>query len=514
MRNFYAVCSAILILASGVACSVGQAFPNQSTAAAAISVHITPNTTTVASSESVQFTAVVSNTPHVAVTWSASQGTISSSGLYQAPSVTSDTAATITATSAADRTKSETASVVITAKDSSPAPEPEASGSTHTITDFFFGADFNGGDPWPPTDAQHRIAILSALRLWDDGVKWGQINTSAGVFNWRSLDNWIARAQSQHMDVLYTFGDTPKWAGSIPKNRPCTRPSEYSCSAPKDVNQDGTGTDAHFSDFVKALMNRYKGQIKYFELWNEADCKCFFAGTQAQLVRMAKDAAAIIRSHDPNARILSPSAHGGTMATFFQGFIAAGGASTFDIVDVHMRGAGDKNMNPENFLNVYNDVMAQLRKNNLTSRPLWDGEHGNKLGELTDPDKLAGFVAREILLRAGIGIQRQYIYTWDNKRPVGLQGNDSGTAWNTVAGWLLGHSISPCVANGNIYSCNLDNGQVVWDTAKSCGNGTCATSQYTYPTTYNYKTDLEGRKTALGGRTVSIGYKPIFLTRN
>lgn len=401
---------------------------------------------------------------------------------------------------------------MITAKSATPAPQPQTPGGTATIKEFFFGADFTGAQPWPPTDGQHQIATLSALRLWDDGVKWGQINTAKGVYDWAALDSWISRAQAQHMDVLYTFGDTPRFTVSIPRNSPCNSPTSYSCSAPSDVNQDGTGSDANFSAFVTALVNRYKGQIAYYELWNEADCTCYFAGSQAQLVRMGKDAAAIIRSKDAAAKILSPSAHGGTMATWFQGYIAAGGAANFDIVDVHMRGAGSSNEQPEAFLTVYNDVMAQLQKNNLTRLPLWDGEHGNKIGGLSDPDELAGYVARGIALRAGVGLQRQYIYTWDRGTPVGLQGNESGTAWDVVSGWLIGHSISPCVPSGNIYTCNVDNGQIVWDTSQSCSRGTCTTSKYTYPTTYKYETDLTGKKSALSGKTVAVGYKPIFLT--
>src|SRR6202007_2307218 len=61
-----------------------------------------------------QFTALVSNTSNVAVTWSASPGTISSAGLYQAPTVSVSTAATVTATSVADPTKSAIATVTIT----------------------------------------------------------------------------------------------------------------------------------------------------------------------------------------------------------------------------------------------------------------------------------------------------------------------------------------------------------------------------------------------------------------
>jgi hypothetical protein len=379
----------------------------------------------------------------------------------------------------------------------------------------FFGADFLlTGLIWPGTDGQGQIATLGDLRLWDDNVKWGQINTAHNTFDWTLLDNWIAMAQSQNLDVIYTFGDTPQYDGTIP-NPPakCVSPSAYGCSAPNDVNTDGTGTDAEFSAFVTALVTRYKGEIAYYELWNEPDCTCYFAGTQAQLVRMGKDAAAIVRSLDPAAKILSPSGHGWTMTTWFAGYIAAGGAPNFDIVNMHLRGITGSNIQPESFLTMYSDVTAQLAKNKLNTLPIWDTEYGIRATDgLSDPDELAGYVARAVALRAGIGLPRQYIYAWDDNAPMGLQANLSGTAWDVMAGWLIGHSISPCVAAATVYTCTTDNGLIVWDTAQTCSKGTCTTSKYTYATTYKWSTDLTGKKTRLPMKTVGIGYKPIFLT--
>jgi hypothetical protein len=390
-------------------------------------------------------------------------------------------------------------------------PPSDDASAGKAINESFFGADFNGVTVWPPTDGQGQIATLGSIRLWDDDVKWGQINTAKAVYDWMGMDTWIGLAQAQHLDVLYTFGDTPEFAGSIPANSQCNSPTAYSCSSPKDINSDGTGTDADFSAFVTALVTRYKGQIAFYELWNEADCTCYFAGTQAQLVRMGKDAAAIIRSLDKNARILSPSAHGGTMATWFNGYIDAGGAANFDIVDVHMRGAGAENVSPEAFLGIYASVIAETKKHDLSTLPLWDTEHGIKKGQLSDPDELAGYVARELSLRAGVALQRQYDYTWDADSPRGLQGSSSGTAWDQVAGWLIGHTISACVANGTVYTCNLDDGQIVWDTKQSCSEGVCTTSNYTYPAGYTFSHDLSGIRAALSSKTVRIGYKPILL---
>ena len=321
-------------------------------------------------------------------------------------------------------------------------------------------------------------------------------------------------AQSLNTDILYTFGDTPDYAGTIPSgNVHCLSPSDYSCSPPNDLNSDGTGADAYFSNFVTALVTRYKGQISYYELWNEPDCSCYFAGTQAQMVRMNKDAAAIIRSIDPNAKLLSPSGHVWSMNTWFDAYIAAGGAATFDIVNMHMRSNGTLNLVPENFLTTYSNIVSDVQANGLGSLPLWDSEHGIKASEdFSDPDELAGYVARELVLRASVGLPRQYLYSWDDNAPVGLQGNLGGTAYDTVAGWLIGHTVSACVVTGTVYTCNTDNSQIVWDTAQSCSGGACTTSNYTYPSTYKWQTDLTGTKTVLSGSTVPIGYKPIFLT--
>ncbi len=387
-----------------------------------------------------------------------------------------------------------------------------------TIPLTFFGTSFNFFTIWPPTDGQGQVATLGSLRLWDDKVKWGQINTAKNQYDWTLLDSYMTMAQSMNLNVLYTFGDTPDYAGTIPTGFGihCLAPSDYSCSPPNDVNTDGTGTDKFFSDFVTALVTRYKGQISYYDLWNEPDCPCYFAGTQQQMVRMNQDAANIIRSIDPNAQILSPSGHVWTMTTWFDPYIAAGGAATFDIVNMHMRGNGDAlNVVPESFLTTYANIVSDVQANGLGSRPLWDSEHGIKADEnVTDPDTLAGYLARELMLRAGVGLVRQYLYSWDDTAPVGVQGTLAGTAWDTVTGWLLGHTISPCTANGTVYTCNVDDGQIVWDTAQSCSGGVCTTSNYTFPSSYAFETDLTGKKTALSGSTVPIGYKPIFLTAN
>ena len=87
-------------------------------AAMPVSVSTSPVNATISSGGTQQFMATVSNTPNSAVTWSATAGTISASGLFTAATVASTTQGSVTATSQADPSKS--ASVALTVNPSAP----------------------------------------------------------------------------------------------------------------------------------------------------------------------------------------------------------------------------------------------------------------------------------------------------------------------------------------------------------------------------------------------------------
>ena len=82
-----------------------------------ITVAISPTTATLYSGGTQQFTATVSGTMNTALTWSATTGAVTASGLYTAPSVSAKTTAYVTVTSVADTTKKATATITV-----NPAP--------------------------------------------------------------------------------------------------------------------------------------------------------------------------------------------------------------------------------------------------------------------------------------------------------------------------------------------------------------------------------------------------------
>ncbi|MDP2875950.1 MAG: M4 family metallopeptidase [Holophaga sp.] len=76
-----------------------------------VSVSITPTTASVKTGATYQFSASVVGSSNTAVTWTATGGTVSTSGLYTAPTTTGTY--TVKATSAADTTKSASATVTV-----------------------------------------------------------------------------------------------------------------------------------------------------------------------------------------------------------------------------------------------------------------------------------------------------------------------------------------------------------------------------------------------------------------
>jgi hypothetical protein len=97
-----------------------------------VSISITPTSASLASGGSRQFSANVQGANNTTVTWSASAGTISSTGYFTAPKVTTAATLTVRATSVADTTKraSATVAVTTTAPSVSVAVSPTSSSMT------------------------------------------------------------------------------------------------------------------------------------------------------------------------------------------------------------------------------------------------------------------------------------------------------------------------------------------------------------------------------------------------
>jgi hypothetical protein len=168
------------------------------TPAAAITVSISPSTATVASGGTQQFSAQVTNTSNTAVTWSATAGTVSTTGLLTAPTVTANTTVTVKATLVADTTKYASATVTVTAS---------AFGKlTLSPTSIAFGS-ITVGQTSP-------VLITTLTNTGNASLTITSDSLSAGDFNWGGQGTCNYNTLAPGSSCTYSAKFTPTATGT------------------------------------------------------------------------------------------------------------------------------------------------------------------------------------------------------------------------------------------------------------------------------------------------------------
>jgi len=264
----------------------------------------------------------------------------------------------------------------------SPPTTPRASvvnvfSGSKAITDAAYGCHYK---QWPGSGSPN-VVTHSIARTHDYNggsvswrARWSQIETSAGVFDWTLLDNFVTYHRAAGRDILHTLFATPNF---------------YS-ARPAEASSYGLGNAAEPSDLAKwdtfcaACATRYGTDIGYYEVWNEPNLTGFWTGTKAKLSEMTRRANQAIKAIVPTAKIVSAPVTGlysGTGITYLSDMLstsdgAAGVMSDWiDIIGVHLYPDGT----PNDFtLFKIPDMIASVRSTMTTkgvsSLPLWNTE--------------------------------------------------------------------------------------------------------------------------------------------
>jgi hypothetical protein len=204
--------------------------------------------------------------------------------------------------------------------------------------------------------------------FWDH--KW---NVSA----WEKYDRIVELADKYGLQIIARLGNPPAWSRADGDAR--------GSFAPPDNFGD-------FGDFVYTIVSRYKGKVKYYQIWNEPNIYPEW-GEQpvdaAAYVRLLQIAYRRAKEADPECVILSAglaqTLETGPMnlndLTYLQQMYDAGAKGYFDIMGVMAyglwTGPGDHRASPEltNFSRpqLIRDIMV---RNGDADKPLWATEVG------------------------------------------------------------------------------------------------------------------------------------------
>lgn len=374
-----------------------------------------------------------------------------------------------------------------------------ASANAEALSPQFFGISVLHAinkTPWPQKP-------YNGIRLWDaDGTGWPQVNPGRGKYDWSSLDKWLTLARKRNVDVLYTFGRVPAWANG---NKGQSVP-------PSDL--------ADWDSYVRAIVKHTKGQVKFWEIWNEPNDPRFWTGDNATLIDMARRAYQIIKAEQPTAVVLTPSATWTTTSPsqWFDRYFAAGGGQYADVIAFH----GYVGTTPEGIVPELQKLWA-VTSRHWINKPIWDTEASWGLdAKLSDPVAQANFLARFYILQVSQGVQRFYWYAWDGSDGGKTSASESwGTLWNgkstrpaadayaTVRQWLLQAQLPLlCHVNESVWQCPLNGTSfLVWNPAKH--------QDFQPDVKFTRYFEMTGKPHLIeAGQKVPIGPAPILVQKN
>lgn len=177
-------------------------------------------------------------------------------------------------------------------------------------------------------------------------------------YHWGRWDLIVRLATAAGMQVVPMVVYTPDWASGVHTTTTGGGPNDPPLVA------------AYYADFVTAATTRYKGQIHYWELWNEPDYATHtWNGTLGQWVQLVlKPGYQAVKAVDPHAQVVMGGLAGDThLADLYQ----AGGGPYFDIVSFHAYypvAVADST--------AWDHIRNALATNNEPKKPIWLTEFG------------------------------------------------------------------------------------------------------------------------------------------
>ena len=195
---------------------------------------------------------------------------------------------------------------------------------------------------------------------------------------WEKYDHIVALSEQYGMEMIVRISNPPAWSR--------VQGNEVGEYAPPDDYQD-------FADFVHAVVERYQGRIRYYQIWNEPNIYPEwgnYAISPEDYVRLLKAGSEAARDADPNVVIIAgslaatinlqpddpPPANSLSDLLYLQRMYDAGAAPYFDIVAVQgyglWSGPTDQRMHPR-VLNIsHHQFLRDLMvKNGDAHKPIW-----------------------------------------------------------------------------------------------------------------------------------------------
>lgn len=315
----------------------------------------------------------------------------------------------------------------------------------------------DAGTPWPPVG-------FGSWRLWDAYTTWPMLEPHRGAWDFKRLDKYVAMARLTGVDILLPLGLSPAWASA--------RPDEPSAYKPGNAAEPREMDD--WRNYVRTVAERYKGRIRYYELWNEPNLRNFYSGSVETMLQLARETYTILKQVDSQNMLAAPAAtEGGKQLDWLDRYLVLGGGQFMDVLSHHFYVPREA---PEKMLPVVEDVRKIMARHGVANKPLWNTETGwwMENGDGTDSRpapfttwkklglaEAAAYVSRSLILGWAAGMERFYWFAWDNHsmgliEPSTKTLKPAGLAFARTREWLQGSVMTNCEVSEGVWICTLN----------------------------------------------------------
>lgn len=326
---------------------------------------------------------------------------------------------------------------------------------------------------------------FKTIRLMDSSVAWPNLEPKKGEWNFKKLDEYVRLAEPRGIDLILMLAFSPTWASSRPDepsayNKNPAHPDKGWAAEPRDIED--------WKNYVRTVAERYRGKIRYYEIWNEVNQGGFYTGSQEKLIELHRVAYETLKAVDPQNRVIGSSCVGSV--TVFDELYQKGLGKWVDIVGFHFYTFGA----PEKMARRVREVRTSLKERGV-DKPVWNTEAGwwiasskskvetqqvlgNEGNEIFSEEASGDFIARYFLTAWGFGLERFCFYSWDHGS-MGMIEKD-GTPkscvadWKKAAAWMIGCTMKSLVRepSGNWVASMTDaSGGAFWIAWNAEGEG-------------------------------------------
>jgi hypothetical protein len=306
---------------------------------------------------------------------------------------------------------------------------------------------------------------IGAIRIWDSGVSWRDLEPEQGKLNLAPLQAAVDNARKAGAtEIMYTLGNTPRWAAAV-------KDSSLALYGPGSNSHPAN--NSYYTDFLKAVVRGVDG-ITAFQVWNEANLKDFYLGSPAQLAQLTKDARTALNEVGSGAALVAASTTvraKGPVGKFGKAYGAAmrkaGAWRAVNAVSAHFYPPAKEG--PATRVSYIKAIKKYYKRYGAGRKPLWDTEmnYGDMRSYMKVKRQYTGttaatYVARTYIDSMRYGVYRVFWYGWD----INVLGTDmtsrgdrsqtsGGKAFLEIQDWMVGKTWLGCKVKSSITTCTL-----------------------------------------------------------